>query len=215
MQRETVADDRDRAAGALDVGYAQGQGVLAVGHLAAHQAVGFLVLEKDHRVVVADGGLEQALGVVGSAGSDHLQARSVEEVSLHVLGVEQPSADSAAVGDAHGHGDLHRAVGAVAGAGGFADELVDRRPDEVGELYLRHGTLAAEGRAEGDADDRRFGEGGVYDAVFAELFHQPLGCQEHPAAGAHVFTHDEDGGVSLHFFADGLAYGFDYALVCH
>ena len=117
----------------------------------------------------------------------------MEEVGLDVLGMEQPSAYAASVGYADGHGNLDRAVGAVAGAGGFADELVDRRPDEVGELDFRHGALAAEGRAEGDADDGGLGEGGVYDAVFAELFDQALGCQEHPAAGAHVFAHHEDG----------------------
>ena len=71
----------------------------------------------------------------------------MEEVGLDVLGVEQAAADAAAVGYSDGHGDLDRAVGAVAGASGLADELVDGRPDEVGELYLGHGALAAKGRA--------------------------------------------------------------------
>ena len=59
-----VGDDAHVIAFALHVGHADGDQVLAFGHVAAHGVNG-LVLEHDDHVVLADGGLEQALGVVG------------------------------------------------------------------------------------------------------------------------------------------------------
>ena len=50
-------------------------------------AVEQLVLEDQHRVVVAHGALEQALGVVGRGRGDDLQARDVGEEGLQALGM--------------------------------------------------------------------------------------------------------------------------------
>ena len=43
------------------------------------------MLEEEHGVVVADGGLEQALGVVGGAGAGDLEAGHVDEEGLRAL----------------------------------------------------------------------------------------------------------------------------------
>ena len=83
------AVDGDVGAGAADLGLAdRHQPVLDVGHVEL-VAVEHLVLEEDHRVGVADRRLEQALGVGGVVGRDHLQARHVgvpAGVVLAVLG---------------------------------------------------------------------------------------------------------------------------------
>ena len=173
------------------------------------------MFEEDDGVVVPHRRFQQALGVVGSAGGDDLEARGMEEVGFDVLRVKKSAPNPAAVGDSHGHGDVQCAVGAVAGPGGLADQLVNGRPDEVGELYLRDRPLPAEGRAQGDADDGRFRQGRVDDPVFAELLHQALGGQKDSAPYAHVFTHDEDAWVALHLFPDRLSDGFDYAFYGH
>ena len=53
-----------------------------------------LVLEEDHRVVVADGLDEQALGVVGRRGHDDLQPRDVGEDRVQRLRVLRGRADA-------------------------------------------------------------------------------------------------------------------------
>ena len=53
-----------------------------VGHREA-LAVDHLVLEEDHRIGIADRRFEQALGVGGGVGRDHLQARAHARTSSH------------------------------------------------------------------------------------------------------------------------------------
>ena len=50
--------------------------------LATLAAVEELVLEEEHGIVVANGALEQALGVVGVGDADDLEPRDVHEVAL-------------------------------------------------------------------------------------------------------------------------------------
>ena len=131
MQRQSIADDTDIASSALDVGLPQRQGVFALRHLTPDQAIGLFVLQEHHGVVVADGALEQALGIVGSAGGHDLEPRSVEEVRFDVLRMEQSAPYAAAIGNPDGHRNLQSAIGPVAGPGRLADELIDRGPDEI------------------------------------------------------------------------------------
>ena len=68
-------DDRDVAALAPDRGLAERHEVLAVGHLAVLEREQ-VVVQVDDRVVVADRGRHQALGVGGRRRHDDLQARA-------------------------------------------------------------------------------------------------------------------------------------------
>ena len=215
MQRKSIADDTDIAAGSLNVGLPQRQSVFALRHLTSDQAICLFVLQEHHGVVVADGALEQPLGIVGSAGGHHLEPRSVEEVRFDVLRMEQSAPYAAAVWNPDGHRNLQSAVGPVAGSGRLADELIDRGPDEIGELDLRDCPLASECGSESDADYGSFGQWRVDDPVFAELFQQALGGEEHASTGTHVFTHHEHGGIALHFLTEGFPYGFNNAFYCH
>ncbi len=69
-------DDGDVGAFALHVGHADRNDVVALGHLAL-RPVEHLALEEDHRVVVPDGRLQQALRVVRRRRRHDLQARDV------------------------------------------------------------------------------------------------------------------------------------------
>jgi hypothetical protein len=67
------------------------------GHRLGLAEIEQLVLEEDHRVVVADRGDQQALGVVGRGGRDHHEARHVGEPGLQALAVLRRKADAAAL----------------------------------------------------------------------------------------------------------------------
>jgi hypothetical protein len=53
------------------------------------------VFEKEHRVVVADGGLDQSLSVIGGGRTDDFQPRCVSEVGFGILGVKWSAVDAA------------------------------------------------------------------------------------------------------------------------
>ena len=82
---------------ARHLGRAERHRVVRVRHVAPDGAVHLLVLEEQHRVVVADRRAEQAPGVGRGRGDDHLQARDVGEERLHRLRVVQRAVDAAAV----------------------------------------------------------------------------------------------------------------------
>ena len=118
------------------VGLADRHDILARRHVALERPVERLALEVDHRVVVADRGDQQTLGVGRRAGRDHLEAGRVDEPGFGVLAVERAGAHAAVAGrtDHRGHG----AAPAVVGRGGELHDAVEGRGDEVGKLHLDH-----------------------------------------------------------------------------
>src|SRR3954451_21439079 len=108
--------------------------VEALGHLALDAAIEVLVLHEQHRVGVAHGGDQQALGVLGRGGGDDLDAGRVQEPRLGVLRVERAAAEAAAARQPDG--DVHREPLAVVHLPGDVDELIEAAGDEVGELHL-------------------------------------------------------------------------------
>ena len=87
MHHQPVRDDAQVFALQLHVGLADGHRVVLFGHLAANEAVRPLVLQEYHRIVAADGALEQTLRIVWSGRSDDLESRRVREERLDALGV--------------------------------------------------------------------------------------------------------------------------------
>ena len=71
---------------ALQLGHAERDDVLALGHFALG-VIEHLALEKHDWVVIADRRLEQTLRVSGSAGSADLESRNVGEPALPRLRV--------------------------------------------------------------------------------------------------------------------------------
>ena len=196
-------------------GRADGEHVVAVGHLLGDEPVHLLVLEHEDRVGIAHRGLEQAVGVGGRARNDHLDAGHVGVERLDRLGVVEPAVDAAAERRADHHRHRPVAVGPVPGAGRLADDLVERRVDEVGELDLGDRQEAVQRGADGDADDARLGERRVQDARLAEPGMQPVGGTEDATLAPDVLAHDEHALVPLHLFGDRGADRFDHAHLGH
>jgi hypothetical protein len=166
------------------------------------------VLEVDHRVVVADRGLEQALGVVRRRRRDHFQPGTMDEPGLRVLRMVQPAADIAAARRADD--DWNRRAPAVAESQRrrLVDDLIERAGDEIGELHLGDRTIAALRRADADPDDRRLRDRRVDDAEVAELFVKALRHAKGAAVSADILAEHEHFRVAAHFFGKRLANRF-------
>src|SRR3984957_13476084 len=88
-------------------------------------------------------------------------------------------------------------------------DLVESAADEVHELEFGDGAHAGERCSEGRAHDGGFGDGRVDDALGAEAVDETTSDFKGPAVDADVFAKAEDGGVTVHFFPDSLADGFE------
>jgi len=95
-----IGDDAEVPALASDTRLANGDSVIFRRDFFFDAAVEIFVLEEDAGVVVADGGFDQAFGVVGSGGADYFQAGIVDEPHLGILGVEGAAVDVSAAGAA-------------------------------------------------------------------------------------------------------------------
>src|SRR5881396_2197784 len=176
-------------------------------------AVQPFVLEVDDRIVVPDGGLDQALRVPRRGGIDDLQARRVKEGRLRVLRMERTAPHVAAARAAH-H-DRGRETGAVARGGDVVREHVVGAGDEVDELHLRHRAHAHVGRPGRRADDCRLRDRSVDDACLAELLREALRHLERAAVRPNVLTQDENARVALHLLPQALAQGFEVGHLDH
>ena len=100
------------------------------------------------------------------------------------------------------HADHHRRaegpVRAVAQAADLADDLVEGRVREVGELHLGDRSQAVDGGAHGCAGDHRLGERGVEDALVAVFGPQPIGRPEDATLLANVLAEDHHVRIALH-----------------
>ena len=156
-----IGDERDVDAGADDFGLAEGDGELGagIGGAAVGFAVEALVLEKQDRIVAANGGAEESVGVERVGGEDDSQAGGVGEDALARLRVVDGAAGEVA---ADGYTNHRRrgpcAVGAPAHQGELVANLVHGRPDVVEELNLDDGLHAAGSVADGPAYDIGFSE---------------------------------------------------------
>ena len=153
------------------------------------------MLEEEDGIVVADRGLDQALGVVGRGRLDDLQAGRVGEVGLGVLRVERPAVHAAAgrAADDERHAD----AGAVARLGGEVRDHVEGARDEVDELHLGHGPHPHHRGPDRGADDGGLGDRRVDDALLAELGDEAVGHLEGAAVDADVLAEQEDALVPL------------------
>jgi hypothetical protein len=120
---------------------------------------------------------------------------------------------------AEGHPDRHRhregPLAAGPQLGQLADDLVVRRVDEAVELDLAHRSVAADGQADGGADDPGLGQRGVEDAVLAEVLLQAVGDAEDATELADVLAHEQDLRVALHRGAQSLVQGLGHRQLGH
>mmetsp|Transcript_1363 Transcript_1363/g.3497 ORF Transcript_1363/g.3497 Transcript_1363/m.3497 type:complete len:405 (-) Transcript_1363:77-1291(-) len=191
---------------ALDLGLADVEDVvLALGLVAERKgdAVEEFVLEEDDGVRVADGGLEETLGVLGVPGRDDLEARALREprrVALRVLG-RGPGGRAVGSSEDHGHG--HVAVGHVGLLGRRVDDLVDGLHGEVERHELADGSEVLVGGTDRDAREPHLRDGRVEDALLAVLLEEALGHLVRALVLRHLLAEDEDLLVALHLFVHG------------
>ena len=102
-----------------------------------------------------------------------------------------------------------RRAPAVVGFGDHVDDLVKSAADEVHELELGDGTHAGERCAKGRTHDGGLGDGRVDNAFRAEAVNQAVSDFERTAVNADVLTNAENTGITIHFFLNSLADGFE------
>ena len=163
------------------------------------------MLEEEHRVRVADGGLQQATGVRRRAWRDDLESHGAGEVRLVRLRVIERTVHATAVGHADHHGHGEGSVGPVAHSADLADDLVEGGVHEVGELHLGDGAQPVDGGPGRGARDHCLGERRVEDALVAVLGPQAVGRAEDAALAADVLAEDHHPLVALHLLVHGEA----------
>ena len=189
----------------LDVGETHRDGVVAVRDRAFDE-IELLVLEEDDRVVVADGGLEQALGVGRGGGHADLQAGDVGEPGLQRLRVLGGVAAAAALLGPNDHRQGDFAAEHVAHLGGLVGDRLHAEAQKVGVHDLADWAGAGRGGANGQRGDRFLGDRRVANSLEAELVDQSLGYAKDAAAApdGDVLAEDENGRVAPHLLAQRL-----------
>ena len=206
LHHAAISNDGAVSTFALHVGHTQRNGVLLLGHHALGAVQGLLLQEHDG-VVVTDGGFQQALGVIGRGGDDHLQAGEVGQTGLKALGVLGGGAGAGTGGGAHDQRNLYLATEHEAHLGCFVYELVKADAHEVREHQLHDGAHTGHGGTNTGTDISLFRDGGIHDSVFAELFQHAAGDAESATVFGDIFTHHKDVFITLHFLAHGIVDG--------
>jgi len=199
-------DDRQVLSFAPDGGFPDGHDVVLVGHLVFDPAIEVLVLEVQHRIVVPNRRLQQALRIVRGRRLHHLQSGRIEKEGFRVQRMERPAAHAAAAGTPNDDGN----PGAVAIAARRCEirEHVEAAGDEINELDFAHGTHAHVRRADRRTYDGGLGNRRVDDAPLAVGIDQSFRDLEGPAVDADVFPDHEYALVARHFVEERLANSF-------
>ena len=122
----------------------------------------------------------------------------MREVRLGALAVVLDRTDATAVRDPDDHRHQQVALRARVHLGHLRHDLVERRVDEAVELDLDDRPVATHRQPDRRAEDSALGQGGVDDAVLAEVLLQGVGDPEHAAQLADVLTEQDDLVVLLH-----------------
>ena len=118
-----------------------------------------LVLEKEHGVIAADGGSQEAGRVKRIRRHDNADARGMREDAFATLRVVNRSTRQvAADGDPNNHRAAEGAIRSPAQNAEFIAHLVHGRPDVIKELNFDDRLEAAGRHADGATDDIRLGQ---------------------------------------------------------
>src|SRR5207253_5405478 len=196
MHHGGISNDAEVTAFTGDASFAQRDDVVVRGDIFFNAAIQIFVLEEYDRIVIANGSLDQTLGVVGAGGTDDFQAGRMDEPHLWILRVERTSMHIAAARTSYYQ--RRWSSPSIVGFRHHVDDLVESAADEIHELEFGNRTHAGERGSEGGADDGRFGNWGVNDALGAEAVDEAVGDLESSAVYADVFADAEDSWVTLH-----------------
>src|ERR1041385_5464874 len=95
MDHGGIGNDAEVAALAMHTGLADRNNMLVFRHLFLDAAIQKFVFEKQDRVIVANGRLDQAFGIAGGSGSDYFHSWRMDEVHLGILRVKRAAMHSA------------------------------------------------------------------------------------------------------------------------
>src|SRR5712664_471132 len=168
-----VADERDIGPLALDVRTSDRDNVLAVGDVAL-QIVQHLALEHDDRIVVADRGLEEPLGIGRRRWRDDLETGDVREPAFPRLRVLRGELECGAVRAAEHDRQGHLPARHVQHLGGGIHDLVERQDREIPRHELDDWAQPAHRGTHADPGEPQLGDRRVDDTFGAELLQQPL-----------------------------------------
>ena len=90
------------------------------------------MLEKEHGIVVTNGGLDEALGVIRCSRTDDFKARVMHEPHFWILRVEGATVDMASAGPAQD--ERHGRSPEIVGLGDDVGDLIEGAADKVHEL---------------------------------------------------------------------------------
>ena len=197
------ADERDVVAFANDRGLPERQRLAAAcrpGH-----RVQALVLEEDHRVVVADRGLQQPLRVGGRRRGDDLQPGDAGQPRDRHLRVDRPEPAAAADDRPDHERDALPLPGQEPVLRRLVDQAVHRQGEEVAEHDLQHGALPRDRRAERRARHRQLGDRRVEDALRPVLLVEPGRGREHASGDGDVLAEEDDTVVAGELLVERVA----------
>ena len=161
-----------------------------------------LVFEIDDGIVVADGRLQQTLGVVGRGRLYDLQPRHMREPRLRILGVVRAAAKSTAGRAAKDDG--HRRAPSIARFRRVVHDLIERAHDEVGELEFDDRTQPFDRRGAGGADEAALRNRRIDDALGSEFVEKAARDLERSAEHRDVLAEQDDVAVAAHLVPQGL-----------
>src|SRR6266446_2577609 len=182
-------------------------GVISSGNFSLDAPVEKLVLEKEHGVIVAHCGLQQALRVGRRRGINDLQPRRVHEIHFGICRVKRPAVHSAARRPANHH--RRGRVPQIMSLGHEICNLVERAHDEVDKLHLHDRPQAEIAHAAGRADDGAFADRRIHHALPAKPRQQSLAGLERPAVHAYVLAEQDHRRVAFHLLEHRLPDGFE------
>jgi hypothetical protein len=205
--RSTLAD-RDVLALAFDARLPERDGEVLVQRHLARLLVYHLVLEDEHRVVRADGGLQQPFRRRRRPRRDRHHAREVREPRVERAGVLAGGTHPAALGRPDRDRHLGLPPEHVAVLRHLVDDLLGADAEEVREHDLDHRSASGRRRADRRPHEPGLADGRVADALLAELVDQAARHLEDAAELADVLADHEHVVVALQFLAhrepDGL-----------
>src|ERR1051326_5837830 len=162
MYHGSIGDDAQVISFSRQARFADRDYVIIRGYFFFDAAVEIFVFEEDAGIVVANGGLNEALGVIGRGRADDFQAGIVNKPHLGILRMEGPTMDVSAAGPAQD--EWSRSAPKVVSLGNHVGDLVEGAADEIHELKFGDRAHAGERGAEGRTHDGGLCDGRVDNA---------------------------------------------------
>src|SRR5215472_13451070 len=210
-----VSDDGEVLAFAQHRGLSKWYEKILVVRNLAFDSVERFVLQKHHRIVPANRGFEQALGVGRGCRNRHAQARAMQKVRLQALAVLGAQLMAPALRGTNHQRHLGLAAEHVVDFGRVVDDLIHREQAEIYGHQLDYRLESAHRGANPCAHYREFRNRSVPHPFLAVHGQQSVGDLEGTAEVADFLAHDKHALVAVEFLAQRDVESFAIADLCH